>query len=155
MDINRVTLVGSIKEISNMFTPKNGQPCCWLTILTDIPYQKKDSTTEHDQVNHRVLTYGKYAQVIKEKAAIDQKIFLEGRLKTKSWVHGNTFYEKGFIVLERFKLQTPVKNESQKSEDYDQQQDMVDYGPEIEEELKFNDDDDSVLKAYYEDMYSL
>lgn len=136
-----------------MLTPKNGQPCCWITILTDIPYQKKDGTTGDDKVEHRVLAYGKYAQVIKEKASINQKIFLEGRLKVKSWVHGNTFYEKGFIVLEKFKLQTPIRNESQKAEDYDQQQDMVEDESEPEE-LKFNDgwndDDQNYFNDYLE-----
>ncbi len=152
MDINEVTLLGSIKEISNILTLKNGQQCCWLNIHTDVSFQKKDGTVGHIQDNHRAIAYGKYATVIKEKSSIDQKIFIQGRLKATSWTYNNTFFEKEFIVLERFKLYPPMQNKPKGPEDYDQRQDMVEDEPKFEEELKFNDDlvNDNGLDDYYD-----
>lgn len=142
MDINEVTLLGSIKEISDILKPEKGQDCCWLNIFTDISYKKKDGTMGHNQVNHRVLAYGTYAYVIKEKASIDQKIYIQGRLKVNSWTHSNTFYEKGFIILEKFKLQKSIQSKSKEPENYDQREDMVEDGNE-EEDLVFNNEWDS------------
>jgi len=139
MDINEVTLLGSIKKISEIKTLNNGNQCCWIHILTDISYKKKDGNMGHIQDTHHVIAYGKYAHTIKEKASIDQKIKIKGRIKVKDRVS---------IVLENFKLQEHIQNNEE--ENYDQRQDMVDDGPEIEEQLKFNDDEDSFLRFYYE-----
>jgi single stranded DNA-binding protein len=141
MDINEVTILGAIKGITDILTLKNGQQCCWLNILTDVSFQKKDGTTGHNQASHRVIAYGKYAQVIKGKVSIDQKIFLQGRLKTNSWVYRGVSFQKTFIVLERFKLQVLSRNESKETEDDEQEQEM--------EEV--SDNEDMFTGDWYED----
>ena len=113
MDINEVTILGSIKEISSICILKNGQRCCWLDILTDIPFhnENKNGSAGHIQAHHRIIAYGKYADIIKEKVLLDQKIFLQGRMKTNNWEYNGMSFQKTFIVLERFKLQIPPHKE--------------------------------------------
>lgn len=173
MDINEVTLLGSIKEISKIQTMKNGNHCCFLGVLTDIPFQKKDETVGHIQDNHRIIAYGKYATIIKEKSSIDQKIFIQGRLKTKSWTYNNTSFEKEFIVLERFKLYPPIQNESKEQErlvelkkdleNYQDNRDATQYYvgpggmgdlseyPKGDEELVFNNSWDNDYEDFFRD----
>ena len=139
MYINEVTLLGSIKEISNILTLKNGQQCCWLNIIADISYQKKNGSKGHRQSCHRVIVCGKNAHVIKEKASIDQKVFIQGKLTAISWADNNTFFKKEFIILERFKLQTLTK----KPENYNQ------LGGKIEDETDFTTI--SNWSSYYDD----
>jgi len=126
MDINEVTILGTIKEITNILTLKNGQKCCWLNIETDVSFQKKDGVLGHNLVYHRVIAYGKYANVIKDKTSVDQKIFIQGRLKTNSWVHNGLSFQKTFIVLERFKIQANIQTKDKDPEYYDQTQDLLD-----------------------------
>lgn len=149
MDINEITLLGAIKEISNIRTFNNGQKCCWLLILTDVPFHKRDGTVGSEQVSHRVIAYGKYANAIKEKAFIDQKIFIQGKIKTNESKYNNISYQKTFIILERFKLH-PVINESIEPEGYSQSDDVIEDNN-LEEELKFNDDTDSSYIDEYDD----
>ena len=149
MDINEITLLGTIKEISNIRTFNNGQKCCWLLILTDVPFYKRDGTLGSEQVSHRVIAYGKYANAIKEKASIDQKIFIQGKIKTNESKYNNISYQKTFIILERFKLH-PVINESIEPEGYSQSDDVIEDNN-LEEELKFNDDPDSGYIDEYND----
>lgn len=125
MDINEVTLLGSIKEISNILTMKNGQQCCLLSIHTDISFEKKDGTMGHIQNNHRVIAYGKYATAIKEKSSVKQKIFIQGRLKVTNWEYKNKFFEKEFIVVEKFKLHPFIKDDTKELEDDDPREDMI------------------------------
>jgi single-strand DNA-binding protein len=138
MDINEVTLLGSIREISSIRPLKNGQYCCWLQVLTDVTFQNKDGTVGHNQATHSIIAYGKYADAIKEKASIDQKIFIQGRLKTNSWEYNGMLFQKTFIVLERSKLNIFTQNNTEGPESYDQREDMV----EDEKVDDFGSDDD-------------
>lgn len=150
MDINSIIITGTIKEISEIKTLKNNQKCCWLNVFTDVSFKSKDGSIGHNKATHRVIVYGKYADVIKEKANINQKISIKGRLKTNEWEDKGTSFERTFIVLESFKLYK-VKE----LENYEQQEEQ-DAEPYVEEELKFNDDPDSGyidIDDYEDDFY--
>ena len=145
MDINTIIITGTIKEISETKILKNGQKCCWLSVFTDVSFKNKDGSDGHNSATHRVIVYGKYSDVIKEKAEIGQKISIKGRLKTNEWEHNGISFERTFIVLESFKLykiKEPEESEQQEEEDYE---------PDVEEELKFNDDPDSGYADEYND----
>jgi len=134
MDINSIIITGTIKEITEIKTLKNGQKCCWLNVFTDVSFKNKDGSIGHNKATHRVIVYGRYADVIKDKANVEQKISIKGRLKTNEWEYKGTTFERTFIVLESFKLYK-VKE----PENYEQQEEQ-DSEPDVEEELKFNDD---------------
>ncbi len=145
MDINSIIITGTIKEITEIKTLKNGQKCCWLNVFTYVSFKNKDGSIGHNKANHRVIVYGKYADVIKEKANVEQKISIKGRLKTNEWEYKGIAFERTFIVLESFKLykvKEPENYEQQENEDCE---------PDVEEELKFNDDPDSGFIDEYDD----
>jgi len=154
MDINELTLLGTIKEISNIRTFNNGQKCCWLLVLTDVSFQKKDGTIGSEQVSHRVIAYGKYANAIKENASINQKIFIQGKIKTNESMYNNMSFQKTFIILERFKLH-PIINESIEPEGYSQSDDVIE-DDNLEEDSDYNEDininDDDSWDYYYDIM---
>lgn len=145
MDINTIIITGIIKEISEIKILKNDQRCCWLKVFTDVSFKNKDGSIGHNQATHRVIVYGKYADVIKEKSNAEQKISIKGRLKTNEWEHNGISFERTFIVLESFKLY-----KIKEVEEY-QQQEEEDHEPDVEEELKFNDDPDSGYLDEYND----
>ena len=145
MDINSIIITGTIKEISEIKTLKNGQKCCWLNVFTDVSFKNKDGSIGHNKATHRVIVYGKYADVVKEKTSVGQKISIKGRLKTNEWKYKGIAFERTFIVLESFKLYK-VKE----TENYEQQEEQ-DSEPYVEEELKFNDDQNSGFIDEYDD----
>ena len=147
MDINSIIITGTIKEITEIKTLKNGQKCCWLNVFTDVSFKNKDGSIGHNEATHRVIVYGKYADVIKGKANVEQKISIKGRLKTNEWEHKGIAFERTFIVLESFKLYK-VKE----LENYEQQENE-DSEPDVEEELKFNDDPNSGYTDDSDDFY--
>lgn len=145
MDINQAIIIGEIKEIIKTQTLKNGLRYCWLNVSTDISLKSKGGIMIHNYESHRVVVYGKYADVIMEKANIGQKIYIKGRLKTNKWEFNNISFEKTFIVLEIFKLYK-IKN----PENYKQQEEEA-YNHNVEEELKFSDYPDSGFMDDWDD----
>ena len=81
---NQVIIIGNVgKEIEMRFTP-NGNPVSTFSVAVNNTYTKDgEKVTETEWFN--VTCWNKLAEVVNQYAGKGMPIFVEGRLKTRSW----------------------------------------------------------------------
>ena len=83
--INKVTLVGNLgADVELRFTP-DAKPVTDLRVATNRSYTNGggDKVTETEW--HRVVVWGKQAESCAKYLAKGRQVYVEGRLKTRSW----------------------------------------------------------------------
>jgi single-strand DNA-binding protein len=81
MDINKVTLIGRLTGKPESTLTASGQRIATFTVSTN--YQWRDSTTKKrkEQINsHRVVVWGKLADIAATYLAKGSRVYIEGRL---------------------------------------------------------------------------
>jgi single-strand DNA-binding protein len=84
--INKVTLVGNIgKDPEVKFLP-SGQAVANFGLATTESFKDKTSNDWQERTEwHNVVAYGKVAELIRDYAKKGSKLYVDGRLTTRSW----------------------------------------------------------------------
>ncbi len=84
--INKVTLVGNIgKDPEVKFLP-SGQAVANFGLATTESFKDKNSNDWQERTEwHNVVAYGKVAELIRDYAKKGSKLYVDGRLTTRSW----------------------------------------------------------------------
>ncbi|MBT3918501.1 MAG: single-stranded DNA-binding protein [Nitrosomonadales bacterium] len=85
MSVNKVILVGRLGQDPDVRYMPNETAVCNFSLATSSSY--KDKTGERvDQTEwHRIVMFGKVAEIAKEYLKKGSQIFIEGRLQTRKW----------------------------------------------------------------------
>jgi len=86
MDLNKVMLIGNVVADPETRTTAGGQNLATLRIATNRRW--KDQVTgelREDAQFHRVIAWGKLEELCSRYIKKGSKIFIEGRLQTRSW----------------------------------------------------------------------
>lgn len=92
--INKVLLIGNVgrdPEIRNM---PNGDPVANLSLATSF----KSKGTEYTEW-HKLVAFGKTADLIKQYVHKGSKLYVEGRLQTRSWEKDGSKHYSTEIVI--------------------------------------------------------
>ena len=91
--INKVILVGRLGHDPEVRYNQQGQMITILSVATDESY-KKDGEKITKTEWHKIITYGKIAEICAEYLKKGSLIFIEGKLQTRSWddKNGNKRY---------------------------------------------------------------
>lgn len=90
MDLNKVSLIGNITKDPVSKNLPSGQAVATMTIATN--YVWKDARTKSKKNRaefHRVVAWGRLADIITTYLKKGSKIFVEGRLQNRSWEDKN------------------------------------------------------------------
>jgi single-strand DNA-binding protein len=84
--VNQVTLVGNlVKEPDFRQTPR-GRSVVSLTIATTNEWRDKESQEKKESTDyHRVILWGKSAEIVNQYAKSGTKMMVQGKLKTRSY----------------------------------------------------------------------
>ena len=86
MDLNKVSFIGNLASDPDNKTLPSGQTLAVFSVATN--YAWKDVRTKEKKSRadfHRVVAWGKLADIINTYLKKGSKIFLEGRLQNRSW----------------------------------------------------------------------
>jgi len=86
MDLNKVMLIGNLTENPEMRTTSSGQNVANFTVATNRRW--KDQATgnyKEDSQFHRIVAWGKLAEICTQYMNKGMKVYIEGRLTTRSW----------------------------------------------------------------------
>lgn len=102
--VNKVTLLGNIgKDPEIKFLP-SGQAVANFGIATTDRIKDKNSTEWTERTEwHNVTAYGRTAEIVRDYVKKGNKLFVEGRLTTRSWDDketGKKVYRTEIIVNE-------------------------------------------------------
>jgi single-strand DNA-binding protein len=83
--VNKVILVGNLgKDPEVKYTPQ-GTPVAKLTLATNERYKDKDGQWQDRTEWHNVVLWQRLAEIAGEYLKKGGKVYIEGRLQTRSW----------------------------------------------------------------------
>ena len=92
--LNRVQLIGNLgKDPEVKYTPQ-GTPVAKITIATNERYKDKDGNWQDRTEWHNVVLWQRLAEIAGEYLKKGGKVYIEGRLQTRSWDDKQTNQKK-------------------------------------------------------------
>lgn len=82
--VNKVILVGNLGRDPELRKLSNGDPVCNLNVATSESWTKDGERKERTEW-HRVVIFGKLADVAGKYLRKGSKVYLEGQLQTRKW----------------------------------------------------------------------
>lgn len=86
MDLNKVSLIGNLAVDPEAKTLPSGQSLAVFRVATNYTWKDAQSKEKKSRADfHRVVAWGRLADIINTYLKKGSKVFLEGRLQNKSW----------------------------------------------------------------------
>src|SRR5262245_28546382 len=98
--VNKVILIGNLGADPELRYTPNGQAVCDVRLATNESWQDKNGQKQERTEWHRVVFWGKPAEIVKQYMAKGQRMYIEGRLQTRSWdeQEGNKRYQTEIVA---------------------------------------------------------
>jgi len=106
--LNRAEIVGNVTRDPELRYIPSGQAVCSFSVATNRRWKDKDGNNQDQAEFHNIVAWGKVAELMGQLTHKGTKIYVEGRLQTRSWEgqDGNT-RNRTEIVMEDFIVFTP------------------------------------------------
>ena len=89
--VNKVILVGNLGRDPEVRYGGEGTAICNISLATTSTWKDKASGEKREEVEwHRVVIYGRLAEIAGEYLKKGRSVYLEGRLKTRKWQDKDT-----------------------------------------------------------------
>lgn len=86
MDLNRVMLIGNVTRDPELRTTPTGQNVCSFSVATNRRWKDQTSGELKESAEfHNLVAWGKLAQTVSSYLKKGSKVYVEGRLQTRSW----------------------------------------------------------------------
>ncbi len=83
--VNKVILIGNLGSDPELRSTAGGTAVANLSIATNERYQDKEGNWQDRTEWHRVVVFGRQAELVKQYLSKGRKVYIEGRLQTRSW----------------------------------------------------------------------
>ncbi|MBA3458896.1 MAG: single-stranded DNA-binding protein [Deltaproteobacteria bacterium] len=100
--VNKVILVGNLGADPDMRYTPSGQGVCEMRLATGESWNDKNGQRQERTEWHRVVVWGKRAEVCSKYLSKGRQVYVEGRIQTRSWddKDGNKKYMTEIIAQE-------------------------------------------------------
>lgn len=85
MDLNKVQIIGRITQEVELRQTPNGQNVTTLSVATNRNWTDGSGMKQEQAEFHSVVLWGKLAEIAGQYLQKGKKVYLEGRLQTRSW----------------------------------------------------------------------
>ena len=105
--LNKVQIIGRLGKDPELRYTTSGQAVATLSVATDHRYQDQSTNEWKENTEwHRVVAWGRQAEVAGEYLSKGGQVYIEGRLQTRSWDDrdGNKRYTTEIIVRDMILL---------------------------------------------------
>jgi single-strand DNA-binding protein len=83
--LNKVMLIGHLGRSPEMRYTPDGKPVTSFSIVTTYQITSSNGVTHEETDWFNVIVWGTLAEVCKEALYVGQRVFIEGRMKTRQW----------------------------------------------------------------------
>jgi len=83
--VNKVILLGNVGKEPEIKVLPNGQPVANFSIATSDRYKDQQGNFQDRTEWHNITAYGKLAEIVRDYVKKGNKLYIEGRLTTRSW----------------------------------------------------------------------
>ncbi len=104
--VNKVILVGNLGRDPEIRATASGVPVANLSLATNRRWNDRDGNPQEQTEWHRVVVFGRQAEVAGQYLSRGRQIYVEGRIQTRSWEDRETGEKKYMteVVCEVFKM---------------------------------------------------
>jgi len=98
--VNKVILIGNLGADPEMRYTPGGAAVCELRLATNESWTDKKGERQERTEWHRVVVWGKRAEVVSKYLSKGRQVYVEGRIRTRSWEdkEGNKRYTTEIIA---------------------------------------------------------
>ncbi len=104
MTVNKVILVGRLGRDPETRYISSGQAVCQFSMATDESYKDKNGERQKRTEWHRIVVWGKQAEIAQQYLKKGSQIYLEGRLQTREWEKDGQKRNTTEIVASHFRF---------------------------------------------------
>ncbi|HBV01123.1 MAG TPA: single-stranded DNA-binding protein [Candidatus Taylorbacteria bacterium] len=106
MFVNKVFLYGNLTRDPELKALPSGSQVAEFAVATNRVYKDKNGAKQEEVDFHNIVSFGRQAEVIAQYLKKGRPIFVEGRIRTRSWEakDGTGKRYKTEIVLEQFQF---------------------------------------------------
>jgi len=100
MDLNKVMLIGNITKDIQIRTTQRGQNVASFSVATNRRW--KDQSTgdfKEDAQFHNIVAWGKLAEICNQYMGKGRKVYVEGRIQTRTWDDPQSGQKKYFTEI--------------------------------------------------------
>lgn len=84
--VNKVILIGNLGADPEVRYMQNGDPVANVSIATSETWKDRNTGERQERTEwHRVVFFGKIAEIVKQYLRKGSKIYVEGKLRTRKW----------------------------------------------------------------------
>lgn len=83
--VNKVILLGNVGQDPDIRMNTSGDPIANLSIATSETWKDKQGQQQEKTEWHRVVIFGKLAEIVQQYVTKGSKLYLEGKLVTRKW----------------------------------------------------------------------
>jgi len=84
--LNRVTLIGHLGQDPELRYTPNGNAAANFSLATNEKWKDKKTGQDNERTEwHKIVVWGKTAEICKEHLSKGQAVYIEGRLQTRKW----------------------------------------------------------------------
>lgn len=83
--VNKVILVGRLGRDPETRYTSSGQAVCNFTMATDESFKSRSGEKQQRTEWHRIVMWGKLAEIAQQYLKKGQLVYVEGRLQTRQW----------------------------------------------------------------------
>jgi single-strand DNA-binding protein len=107
--LNKVLLIGNLGRDPEQRTTPGGLSVTDFSLATTQRWKDRDGKPQEETEWHRVVAFGKTAELAARLLTQGRQVYVEGRLRTRSWEDQETGKKmsRTEIVLDSFKLLGP------------------------------------------------
>lgn len=87
--LNKVLLLGNLGADPDVRYTEGGTAIATLSIATNRRYRNRDNELVSETEWHRVVLFGRTAELAKDYLKKGRSVFIEGRLRTRKWTDQN------------------------------------------------------------------
>jgi single-strand DNA-binding protein len=100
--VNKVILVGNVGQDPEVRYMPNGNAVANLSVATSETWKDKNTGDQQEKTEwHRLVFFNRLAEIVEQYVKKGSKIYIEGRLQTRSWEQdGQTKYMTEIVASE-------------------------------------------------------
>lgn len=83
--VNKVILLGNLGKDAELSSTTGGQSVCKFTLATNRAWKDKNGELQEETEWHSIVLWGKSAEALTRYLTKGQKIYIEGRIKSRTW----------------------------------------------------------------------
>lgn len=118
MDLNKAMIIGNVVRDPEVRTTPSGQTVASFSVATNLNWTDSQGQKQSKAEFHNVVAWRKLAEIIGQYVKKGTKIYIEGRIETRSWDDQNAIkrYRTEIVADNMILLDRAAGNSSQTTE---------------------------------------